>query len=68
MEGVVSRIGQGHMVQDRTALLKAGNKEYYGMEIDMNSKLKVFASNCAKLCSGHNTVQAQLKVKSSRRT
>lgn len=45
-----------------------GHKEYYQAELDLNAKLRTFAVNCSLLYGGHNTVQAQLKYKSKRRT
>ena len=46
--------------------LLQGQREYYSGELDLNEKLKTFAVNCSLLYGGHNTVQAQLKVKSKR--
>ena len=43
-----------------------GQTEYYAAELLLNSKLRVFAVNCSLLYGGHNTVHAQLHVKSKR--
>ena len=43
-----------------------GQTEYYAGELLLNSKLRVFAVNCSLLYGGHNTVHAQLHVKSKR--
>jgi len=43
-----------------------GQTEYYTTELLLNSKLRVFAVNCSLLYGGHNTVHAQLHVKSKR--
>ena len=49
---------------DVTAL--QGQTEYYANELSLNAKLRVFAVNCSLLYGGHNTVHAQLHVKSKR--
>ena len=43
-----------------------GQTEYYANELSLNAKLRVFAVNCSLLYGGHNTVHAQLHVKSKR--
>ena len=46
--------------------LLQGQTEYYAAELVLNAKLRVFAVNCSLLYGGHNTVHAQLHVKSKR--
>ena len=36
--------------------------EYYAAELELNAKFHTFTNNCMLVHSGHNTVQAQLKV------
>jgi hypothetical protein len=43
-----------------------GNIEYYANEIEINGKFRTYAKNAAIVFAGHNTVTAQLKVKSDR--
>ena len=43
-----------------------GNIEYYAEEIEINGKFRTFAKNAAIVFAGHNTVTAQLKIKSAR--
>ncbi|CAL1526674.1 unnamed protein product [Lymnaea stagnalis] len=51
---------------DLTTAVRKGNMEYYSKEMELNAKFDNFANNCSKVHSGHNTVQAQLKIKSKR--
>jgi len=48
------------------SLWRQGQTEYYADELLLNAKLRVFAVNCSLLYGGHNTVHAQLHVKSKR--
>ena len=43
-----------------------GNIEYYADEVEINAKFRTFTKNCSLVFAGHNTVTAQLKVKSKR--
>ena len=47
-------------------VIVTGPQEYYIGELELNAKLRVFAVNCSLLYGGHNSVQAQLHVKSKR--
>ncbi|GFS12814.1 inositol 1,4,5-trisphosphate receptor type 1 [Elysia marginata] len=40
--------------------------EYYSAEMELNAKFRNFSTNCSKVHSGQNTVQAQLKIRSKR--
>jgi hypothetical protein len=40
--------------------------DYYATELELNAKFYTFTNHCRSVHSGHNTVQAQLKVKSKR--
>ena len=41
--------------------------EYYASELELNAKFHTFSKNSCILFRGHNTVQAQIKYKSSKR-
>ncbi|PVD21454.1 hypothetical protein C0Q70_19627 [Pomacea canaliculata] len=51
---------------DTTSAVRRGNMEYYATELELNAKFHTFTSNCMLVHCGHNTVQAQLKVKCKR--
>ncbi|KAK7114914.1 hypothetical protein V1264_000891 [Littorina saxatilis] len=53
-------------LSDTTSAVRKGNMEYYASELELNAKFNTYTNNCMMVHSGHNTVQAQLKVKSKR--
>ncbi|XP_055890997.1 inositol 1,4,5-trisphosphate receptor-like isoform X3 [Biomphalaria glabrata] len=63
---VMTKLTSGMTLSDTTAAVKKGNMEYYASELGLNAKFHCFTSNCTKIHTGHNTVQAQLKIKSKR--
>ncbi|XP_076449737.1 inositol 1,4,5-trisphosphate-gated calcium channel ITPR1-like isoform X2 [Babylonia areolata] len=57
--------GEMHLAETSSAVRK-GNMEYYSTELELNAKFHTYTNNCMLVHSGHNTVQAQLKIKSKR--
>ncbi|KAK3086885.1 hypothetical protein FSP39_024881 [Pinctada imbricata] len=66
IEHVLDRFSTGIQVEDTSCAVRRGNIEYYADEIEINAKFRIFAKNTAHVFAGHNTVTAQLKVKSNR--
>jgi hypothetical protein len=66
MEGLIGQLRTSNRLRESRSGVTKGHKEYYQAELELNSKLRTFAVNCSLLYGGHNTVQAQLKVKSKR--
>ncbi|XP_035825085.1 inositol 1,4,5-trisphosphate receptor type 3 isoform X3 [Aplysia californica] len=64
--GVLEKLTSDMKFQDSTTAVRRGNMEYYSSEIELNTKLRCFTNNCHAVHSGHNTVVAQLKIKSKR--
>ncbi|KAL5022859.1 hypothetical protein ScPMuIL_002014, partial [Solemya velum] len=66
LETIVDRFASGITVEDTSSAIRRGNIEYYATEVDLNTKFRIYAKNCAVVFAGHNTVNAQLKIKSKR--
>ncbi|XP_059139568.1 inositol 1,4,5-trisphosphate receptor type 1-like isoform X3 [Physella acuta] len=64
--GVLERLTADMKFSDMTTAVRRGNMEYYASELELNAKFHNFTHNCSQVHSGHNTVQAQLKIKSKR--
>ncbi|XP_021341779.1 inositol 1,4,5-trisphosphate receptor type 2-like [Mizuhopecten yessoensis] len=66
IDHVLDRFSSGITVEDTSSAVRRGNIEYYADEVEINCKFRTFAKNVSVVFFGHNKVQAQLKVKSSR--
>ncbi|ESO91009.1 hypothetical protein LOTGIDRAFT_163525 [Lottia gigantea] len=66
LENVLERFGSGITVEDTSCAIRRGNIEYYADEVDLNTKFRFFAKSAAVVFAGHNSVNAQLKLKSKR--
>ncbi|XP_078335085.1 inositol 1,4,5-trisphosphate-gated calcium channel ITPR2-like [Crassostrea virginica] len=66
VDHVLDRFSSGVTVEDTSCAVRRGNIEYYAEEIEINGKFRTFAKNAAIVFAGHNTVTAQLKIKSAR--
>ena len=68
MEGLIEQLRTSNKMRESRQQITKGHKEYYQGELELNGKLRTFAVNCSLLYGGHNTVQAQLKMKTKRGT
>ncbi|GFO23772.1 inositol 1,4,5-trisphosphate receptor type 3-like isoform x9 [Plakobranchus ocellatus] len=64
--GVLEKMTADMKLMDNMTAVRRGNMEYYSAEIELNAKFHHFTNNCSKVHSGHNSVKAQLKIKSKR--
>ncbi|KAK3085572.1 hypothetical protein FSP39_005468 [Pinctada imbricata] len=65
--GVLEKFAQDMRLGDTKSAVRKGNMEYYASELELNAKFHTYSKNCSVLFRGHNTVQAQIKYKSSKR-
>ncbi|XP_041375499.1 inositol 1,4,5-trisphosphate receptor type 3-like [Gigantopelta aegis] len=66
LEFILERFASGITVEDTSSAIRRGNIEYYSAEVELNAKFRTFVRNCSVVFAGHNTVKAQLKLKSKR--
>ncbi|XP_055955374.1 inositol 1,4,5-trisphosphate receptor type 1 [Patella vulgata] len=66
LENVLERFGSGITVEDTSSAIRRGNIEYYADEVELNAKFRTYAKSSAVVFAGHNSVNAQLRIKSKR--
>ncbi|CAH1798712.1 unnamed protein product [Owenia fusiformis] len=66
VERVVDNLRSATRIKAKQTSSNQGNMAYYAEELELNAKFRTFSGNCSTLFGGHNTVAAQLKIKSKR--
>ncbi|KAL4233979.1 hypothetical protein ACF0H5_005634 [Mactra antiquata] len=66
IEAILGRWSKGIKAEDTSSAIRKGNIEYYSDEVEINSKFRIFTKNCSIVFAGHNTVTAQLGIRSNR--